>query len=236
MKINQRGAVDAMMAVLLLVLLVGVGVVVWRIQSADEAVTENNNSAIDASDSKIGTSSDETDDENDNETQITKPELVKGDGTFIDYNNQALGVSFRYPATWGELKEEAFDNNENSVFYKFSGVKTLVFGGHETDYETLGRDGSLIDYGGFIEEAGVFYFRSAIDKSKIIEAEGYRKSGNGACIYSTAVEFFGATSFHASCNINKDDIYGVNLAAYNWDGQEVLAEEFTQMVESVQVQ
>lgn len=152
---------------------------------------------------------------------------------FTKYSNQTLGISFIYPSIWGEVEKTEFDQEGNSEYFELTKFEGLTMGGLQKDYESPGRGGSLIDYGGFIKEGNGFKFRSHIDKSAEGNAEGYKLNTSGVCILSTNENFFEEPAFHAVCNLNNNDAFGFNFAAYNTSSIKI--DDFLKVVNSVSI-
>lgn len=92
MKLNQKGAVDLIFVAVLIVLLAAGAFTLWRIQSADETVSET---AANTSEVSIVGGSNTSED-------VTSSDSGANED-YSEYGNSEIGVQFSYPNDWGDV-------------------------------------------------------------------------------------------------------------------------------------
>lgn len=212
---NQKGftVVEGLLILVIVGLIGGVGWYVW------DAKKESDKSLNQASSTDI--------------SGTTKTSETPTPDGYVKYENKELGISFIYLKEWGDVTKTEFDGQGNSDYFAFDKFDGLTVGGLRKDYTHPGRGGSLVDYGGFIEESNEFKFRSRADKSAQDVAEGYKLNTAKNCIVSTDVDFFEEAAYHAVCNLNNNETFGFNFAVY--DISKIEPAEFLKVVNSVSI-
>jgi uncharacterized FlaG/YvyC family protein len=91
-----------------------------------------------------------------------------------EYENKNLGISFSYPASFGEVTV-AYENGDagKNFIGSFSEFNKLVFGGVTKDYSVI-RKLELIDTQGYRIRSGKYYFKSIGEGPDVYEFEPFK--------------------------------------------------------------
>ncbi len=91
-----------------------------------------------------------------------------------EYINQDLGISFSYPASFGDVTV-AYENGDagRNFIGSFSDFDKLVFGGVTEDYSVI-RKLELIDTQGYRVRSGKYYFKSIGEGPDLYEFEPFK--------------------------------------------------------------
>lgn len=91
-----------------------------------------------------------------------------------EYNNEELGISFSYPAVYGEVLINYEEGGSGKLFYgTFSDFNDLVFGGVSPDY-TTSRELALTDTQGYRQRGGKYYYKSLGEDPVVYEVEVFK--------------------------------------------------------------
>lgn len=142
MKLNQEGAVDFLFVSTLVVLVAAAAFTVWRIQAADETVSETDANVSNQS-TAVNNFSDQAGEAADND-KTPESNIPQG---WVEYRNEAIGIAFAYPEEWGEVEdlliEEIAEEFGDGKQYSsgFSDNDYVQFSGATEDFN-VGRGGN----------------------------------------------------------------------------------------------
>lgn len=169
---------------------------------------------------------------------IDKMKDIKGneESNNKNYNIEEFGISFSYPAYWGDVEKGVFDGSGKSEYFEFSNLKNSQLGGTHKNYfdNEIGRGGALIDYNGFIE--GSLLKDYGNNGETTWNNDNYQISSSTVCAYSTRKDWFDGYVYHAICNLNNEKMSGFNFAfGANNELPEISKREFIELVESIKI-
>lgn len=87
------------------------------------------------------------------------------------YSNTNLGISFKYPESWGEVVTEA--GAPSGVLLGFSKNHSIVFGSYGS---VEGRSATIYDFSGYTKEGDIYYFnggglKDAVTPKTVVKAQ-----------------------------------------------------------------
>lgn len=208
---KQRGMIDPIVAILVLVVLVLGGLLVWQVTKSDKSTDSTDTTTTTATETEEES---ESDDEAEEETEEVACAPAAGEAK---YQDTALGYCFVYPTSWGTAsKTVVAGTNSKVVKLEFSKLNDYSFGqlttkGYELNFMySVHND----DY--------------ATIKKQYAAADSARKSGNSAYslkMFSTDNNHFvvadgdcvdGGTYILGAAKINATNFD--NVAIYHHEG------------------
>ncbi len=168
--------------------------------------------------------------------------------TTLGFTNAELGVTFKYPISYGEAKfEESKGEKGKRYTITFSKNDKLVIGGISPDYQA-GSEGTFSDTRGYAEKGGKYYFKSFSSESeedyalapiKTIEANGSKilvvDKGSFASEKDAASSQLspGEGSLGAILNLNSENYSGMSI--WDKDASSTPLARFEEMLKTIQV-
>lgn len=159
---------------------------------------------------------------------------------YTHHTIEELSLTFEYPTNWGVVKKEELQDSiqepsSKTMQYSFSS-SDLVIAGHQNDFVAGQRGGSFFDYGGF-ESNGIDISLRKYD-GRILEGTGseYRLNTSENCAYiNDQGNLVSGPTYHATCNLNKPNIYGINFIIDANNGQ-ITFQQFLDLINSIKIE
>lgn len=188
------------------------------------------------------------------ELKMTKQELEERvkllDGAKKDFTSEEIGISFSYPAIFGDIDLRIDEIGSSTKFVgKFSEVDSLIFGGISKDYESSSTSSAIdfLENQGFYERKNKYYFIPAgetdredyeiipvkIIKTRSDEALLLDKKSFIAALDEDKQNIEIGENIGALINLDKDEYYGMGFL--NKDLGVMPLESFEGMLKTVEV-
>ncbi|MDP3042784.1 MAG: hypothetical protein Q8N21_00045 [bacterium] len=247
----KRGLLAAVMAVITVAAIVGIGIFVWQKEvikknvgevkkEADSSKIDFENRLLNLKDKLTGVESENTELKTTNEELKEKVELLAI--AKMEFSNSELGIAFEYPAILGEVNLSISDEEGGKKFIgRFSNNDKLIFGGVSADYGKSGATTSaaFIDALGFSKKKGKYYYRSPSADYEIQPAN-IIKLGNGEALIVDKNSFGDkeqnagiGEDIGALFNLNNKDFSG--LVFLNQDLGRLSLIDFGAMLETMEI-
>ena len=157
------------------------------------------------------------------------------DGAKKDFSDPEIGISFEYPAIFGEVELEMFDGSTGKKFKAtFSKNKSLVFGGVSVDFEAKASTTKIdfLDSQGYYAKKDKFYFQtigmSDSDEIELMPIKELGKNGDVLLIDKTSFAVEEETNL-AVVDIGENIGAIANLKIDNFQGLSFLNQDLNVM-------
>jgi hypothetical protein len=170
------------------------------------------------------------------------------------YTNAELGLSFEYPARFGDVKVEimiggkAGGQTGEKLIGSFSQQEQLEFGGITEDF-SAGRSGLLTDTRGFLEKNGHYYFKfvsaKPVEDYEVLPKEVIVKNFGKILVldnqsfegerYGVEGPVLGVGAGRLAALVNLKNSKFPGLVFYDWDIQEIPLAEFKAILNSLNI-
>lgn len=165
----------------------------------------------------------------------------------IEYSNPELGISFEYPASFGEVKVTTSNGETGKTFKGEFNNNKLFFGGVTADYSrATGTEAEFTDTLGYEKKKTVYYYKYAAEKNKAVEYKinpiSAVKTKNGEALVVDKKSFVDAQG-KPQININENIGAVVNLKKGGFAGMAFVNQDlgifplidFGAMLESIEI-
>jgi Tfp pilus assembly protein PilE len=192
-KTNKGGLIKLLTAMVIPAILVGVGIYVWQQGLAEETISSVRQEALETESSfeerlrNLKNSLTGVQDENQKlkeQTEAMNKRIALLDKAKIDFSDNELGVSFAYPAVFGEVVITTSDVASGTKFIgTFSDNDKLIFGGVSPDLvinkTEIAGVSAVTDSQGFEEERNKYSFLASGESRYDIEPAEVLNTASG---------------------------------------------------------
>lgn len=164
------------------------------------------------------------------------------DSARLEFTNEELGISFQYPAIWGDIDLKfATETSGKSYLGKFTKNDAVVFGGTTSDFVGTGTP-QAVWFSGYEKKRSAYNADFGDKKDLPIKPVGIRSIGSREVLLLDGTSFLnpadaaygpGENGQNAIMNLEKENYGGI--AFWNMDKTKINSETFDKLIESINI-
>lgn len=250
-KKTRRNYASTVLIALIALAVAGASVFVWQKEYAERKIEQTKKEAdgikidfenrmSELKDKLAGIEIENNELKTENQELAVKTELLNS--AKMKFTEPRLGISFEYPAIFGEVKLEIIEDNGNKFFKgKLAGNEKLVFGGVADNFKTgASTTAEFLNTTGFSKKKGKYFYKSTgveyeIQPLNIVKlpsgSEGLVVDKKSFAQKELSVDL--GENIGALVNLNSSDFEGIGFI--NQDISLLPLIDFAAMIESVEI-